>query len=71
MKKKEDFEAYRKRDSRVKCALCNRFMRYTPTEKTPARRRSPPNAATCTECPILKTTADGGVQLIHEEQLYN
>lgn len=71
MKKPENFDEYIRKDYRVKCAWCKRFMRYNPTEATPARRRPPPNAGTCTECPIMKTTPEGGIRLFHEEQLYN
>lgn len=66
----EDFEAYMRKDARVKCALCNRFMRYNPTAKTPARRRPPPHAGTCTECPIMLVNGSN-VRLIHEELEFN
>lgn len=69
-KTSENFDNYIRKDARVKCALCRRFMRYNPTAKTPARRRLPPNAGTCTECPIMKVNGSI-VRLIHEELNYN
>lgn len=68
--KRSKFDEYRAKDHRVKCALCNRFMRYSPTEKTPARRRHPPHAGTCTECPIIRFDGDTMV-LVHEELTFN
>jgi len=70
MKKREDFDAYKRKDCRVKCGWCRRFMRYNPTAKTPARRREPPHAGTCTECPILSVSGSV-VRVIHEEETFN
>jgi hypothetical protein len=41
---------YQRRDPRMRCLLCGRWMRYHPTDKSPATRRPPPNAARCTDC---------------------
>jgi hypothetical protein len=43
--------AYQRRDARVKCSSCRRWMRYTATSKTPLARRGQPNASRCVECP--------------------
>jgi len=45
---------YRKKDYRSKCSQCRRWMRFKPTLKTPATRRSAPNAGRCTDCPVKK-----------------
>ena len=37
---------------RVKCASCRRWMRPEPDAKTPLKRRPPPVAAWCVECPV-------------------
>lgn len=60
------FDEYKRKDFRVKCALCQRWMRYKPTEKTPATRREPPDAGTCTDCPIMKVGEDRIVRLYIE-----
>lgn len=41
---------YRRRDHRVRCAVCHRWMRYSPTDASPARRRPPPSASRCVDC---------------------
>lgn len=44
------FAEYHARDYRAKCSGCGRWMRFLPTEKSPATRRDAPHAAHCTEC---------------------
>lgn len=70
MKLTSKLDEYQRKDYRTKCALCQRYMRYNPTPKSPARRRQPPHAGTCTECPIIDTNGDK-IRFIHEELLYN
>lgn len=41
---------YRRRDYRMKCHVCRRWMRDRPTEKTPAKRAPVPWADRCVEC---------------------
>jgi hypothetical protein len=43
-------EDYERRDPRMRCHVCGRWMRYHPTDASPARRRPPPNAARCIDC---------------------
>lgn len=41
-----------KDDHRIKCRCCQRYMRYgLATRSTPAKRRPPPHASYCTDCP--------------------
>ena len=42
-------------DHRIRCNTCGRWMRFTPTEKTPARRRPSPHAGHCTDCAVEHT----------------
>lgn len=58
------------KDSRVKCSLCGRWMRYHPTEKTPATRRPAPHAATCTGCPFFRFK-NGEVYVVTEIENFN
>ncbi len=45
-------KTYVKRDSRLKCLCCRRFMRRgAATVNTPAKRRPPPHASRCFDCP--------------------
>ncbi len=46
--------AYQRRDARVKCSSCRRWMRYTATSKTPLARRGQPNAK-----PVRGVPAEG------------
>ena len=39
-----------RRDARMKCACCRRWMRFKPTMKTPMKRRRAPFASVCTVC---------------------
>ena len=43
-------EEYQKRDFRVMCRKCRRWMRFDPTRKSPAKRARKPNAHLCVEC---------------------
>jgi hypothetical protein len=45
-----DHAHYGRRDHRMRCIGCGRWMRYHPTDASPARRRPPPNAARCVDC---------------------
>lgn len=67
---KTKLDDYRKRDYRTKCWKCQRWMRYSPTEKTPATRRPPPHASACTDCPRLEVR-DGEVYVVHEIPNFN
>ncbi len=51
-KAEDKIQRYRRRDYRSLCRKCGRWMRNKPTEKTPAKRRSPPHANMCVDCPL-------------------
>ena len=43
---------YQRRDYRVKCQTCRRWMQRRPRGQTTLMRRPAPHAGHCTECPI-------------------
>lgn len=51
-----NLEEYQKRDYRVKCQHCGRWMKYNITEKTPVRR-SATNGNYCVVCEHLDHTS--------------
>lgn len=67
---KTKLDNFRKRDYRTKCWKCQRWMRYSPTEKSPATRRPAPHAGSCTDCPWLEVRS-GTVYLVHEIPNFN
>ena len=51
IKSVEDFDVYRRRDYRMKCTGCRRWMRHRPTlGSDQVMRRAVPHAGHCVDC---------------------
>lgn len=44
---------YLKRNARLKCRQCRRWMCFKPTKRTKLERRKPPRSNVCAECPVI------------------
>jgi hypothetical protein len=51
--RKLNLEQYARRDFRVKCYACRRWMRHAPTEKSPHQRRAGLLSFVCMRCAVL------------------
>lgn len=51
-------EEHTRRDFRIKCSFCKRWMRRRITEKTPTERRPQPLQFACQSCEMLPFPED-------------
>ena len=59
MKQHLSIREYQRRDYRLKCSVCYRWMQHVPKAKGVTQVRRPsPHAGTCTECPVKGDKTD-------------
>jgi hypothetical protein len=56
-------DEYKRRDYRVKCIVCRRWMQHRPRGQTTLLRRPSPHAGHCVECPLPGDKTDPMVLL--------